>query len=75
MLECKQRTTKQNVQVSHKIGNSLCSHPALFISALGGIVVELDQKNSSESSLKETSKLEADKRTPAAGPAWTLVER
>lgn len=25
------------VHVSHKIGNSLCSHPALLISALGGI--------------------------------------
>jgi hypothetical protein len=25
------------VHVSHKIGNSLCSHPALFKSSFGGI--------------------------------------
>ena len=28
-------------QVSQRIGNSLCSHPALFISAFGGIILYL----------------------------------
>lgn len=30
-----------DAQVSHRMGNSLCSHPALLISAFGGILLKL----------------------------------
>jgi hypothetical protein len=33
------RKIRKNVHVSQRIGNSLCSHPALLMSALGGIVI------------------------------------
>jgi hypothetical protein len=32
----------RNAHVSHRMGNSLCSHPALLMSALGGIFGEED---------------------------------
>ena len=33
----------EDVQVSQMIGNSLCSHPALLMSAFGGILDEVSQ--------------------------------
>jgi len=33
----KEKWAKQYAQVSQRIGNSLCSHPALLMSAFGGI--------------------------------------
>jgi hypothetical protein len=34
-------SVKMNAHVSQRMGNSLCSHPALLISAFGGILTTL----------------------------------
>jgi hypothetical protein len=34
-------SVEMNAHVSQRMGNSLCSHPALLISAFGGILIAL----------------------------------